>query len=84
MSQDFRPAEACARRRAVRIVDGPEEMHRNTPAELEPAKRAAPHEPEIQDARLPTRNPAHSSYARRMGGPMARNRQNCLQRNRPP
>jgi acyl-CoA dehydrogenase len=39
VSQDFRLAEAYAHQRTVRIVDGPDEVHRNAIAKLELAKR---------------------------------------------
>jgi acyl-CoA dehydrogenase len=42
VSQDFWLAEAYAHQRTVRIVDGPDEVHRNAIAKLELAKRAAP------------------------------------------
>jgi acyl-CoA dehydrogenase len=41
ISQDFWLAEAYAHQRTVRIVDGPDEVHRNAIAKLELAKRAA-------------------------------------------
>ncbi|MFE8644331.1 acyl-CoA dehydrogenase family protein [Sphingomonas sp. NCPPB 2930] len=41
VSQDFWLAEAYAHQRTVRIVDGPDEVHRNAIAKLEIAKRAA-------------------------------------------
>ncbi|MET1116965.1 MAG: acyl-CoA dehydrogenase family protein [Comamonas sp.] len=41
VSQDFWLAEAYAHQRTVRIVDGPDEVHRNAIAKLELAKRAA-------------------------------------------
>ena len=40
VSQDFWLAEAYAHQRTVRIVDGPDEVHRNAIAKLEIAKRA--------------------------------------------
>ena len=40
ISQDFWLAEAYAHQRTVRIVDGPDEVHRNAIAKLELAKRA--------------------------------------------
>jgi acyl-CoA dehydrogenase len=40
VSQDFWLAEAYAHQRTVRIVDGPDEVHRNAIAKLELAKRA--------------------------------------------
>ena len=40
-SQDFWLAEAYAHQRTVRIVDGPDEVHRNAIAKIELAKRAA-------------------------------------------
>jgi len=39
VSQDFWLAEAYAHQRTVRIVDGPDEVHRNAIAKLELAKR---------------------------------------------
>ena len=42
VSQDFWLAEAYAHQRTVRIVDGPDEVHRNAIAKLELAKRAGP------------------------------------------
>ena len=42
VSQDFWLAEAYAHQRTVRIVDGPDEVHRNAIAKLELAKRRAP------------------------------------------
>jgi acyl-CoA dehydrogenase len=42
VSQDFWLAEAYAHQRTVRIVDGPDEVHRNAIAKLELAKRTAP------------------------------------------
>jgi acyl-CoA dehydrogenase len=42
VSQDFWLAEAYAHQRTVRIVDGPDEVHRNAIAKLELAKRAQP------------------------------------------
>jgi len=41
ISQDFWLAEAYAHERTVRIVDGPDEVHRNAIAKLELAKRTA-------------------------------------------
>ncbi|QKV55365.1 acyl-CoA dehydrogenase family protein [Comamonas antarctica] len=41
VSQDFWLAEAYAHQRTVRIVDGPDEVHRNAIAKLELAKRKA-------------------------------------------
>jgi acyl-CoA dehydrogenase len=41
VSQDFWLAEAYAHQRTVRIVDGPDEVHRNAIAKIEIAKRAA-------------------------------------------
>jgi len=41
VSQDFWLAEAYAHQRTVRIVDGPDEVHRNAIAKLELAKRTA-------------------------------------------
>ena len=41
VSQDFWLAEAYAHQRTVRIVDGPDEVHRNAIAKIELAKRAA-------------------------------------------
>jgi acyl-CoA dehydrogenase len=41
VSQDFWLAEAYAHQRTVRIVDGPDEVHRNAIAKLELAKRRA-------------------------------------------
>jgi acyl-CoA dehydrogenase len=41
VSQDFWLAEAYAHQRTVRIVDGPDEVHRNTIAKIELGKRAA-------------------------------------------
>jgi acyl-CoA dehydrogenase len=41
VSQDFWLAEAYAHQRTVRLVDGPDEVHRNAIAKLELAKRAA-------------------------------------------
>lgn len=41
VSQDFWLAEAYAHQRTVRIVDGPDEVHRNAIAKLELAKRPA-------------------------------------------
>jgi acyl-CoA dehydrogenase len=41
ISQDFWLAEAYAHQRTVRIVDGPDEVHRNAIAKIELAKRAA-------------------------------------------
>jgi acyl-CoA dehydrogenase len=41
ISQDFWLAEAYAHERTVRIVDGPDEVHRNAIAKLELAKRSA-------------------------------------------
>jgi acyl-CoA dehydrogenase len=41
VSQDFWLAEAYAHQRTVRIVDGPDEVHRNAIAKLEIGKRAA-------------------------------------------
>jgi acyl-CoA dehydrogenase len=40
VSQDFWLAEAYAHQRTVRIVDGPDEVHRNAIAKIELAKRA--------------------------------------------
>ncbi|MEO8857206.1 MAG: acyl-CoA dehydrogenase family protein [Burkholderiaceae bacterium] len=40
ISQDFWLAEAYAHQRTVRIVDGPDEVHRNAIAKIELAKRA--------------------------------------------
>jgi acyl-CoA dehydrogenase len=40
VSQDFWLAEAYAHQRTVRIVDGPDEVHRNAIAKMELAKRA--------------------------------------------
>jgi acyl-CoA dehydrogenase len=40
VSQDFWLAEAYAHQRTVRLVDGPDEVHRNAIAKLELAKRA--------------------------------------------
>ena len=42
VSQDFWLAEAYAHQRTVRIVDGPDEVHRNAIAKLELAKRRVP------------------------------------------
>ncbi len=42
VSQDFWLAEAYAHQRTVRIVDGPDEVHRNAIAKIEIAKRAPP------------------------------------------
>jgi acyl-CoA dehydrogenase len=41
VSQDFWLAEAYAHQRTVRIVDGPDEVHRNAIAKIELAKRVA-------------------------------------------
>ena len=41
ISQDFWLAEAYAHQRTVRIVDGPDEVHRSAIAKIEIAKRAA-------------------------------------------
>jgi acyl-CoA dehydrogenase len=41
VSQDFWLAQAYAHQRTVRIVDGPDEVHRNAIAKIELAKRAA-------------------------------------------
>jgi acyl-CoA dehydrogenase len=41
VSQDFSLAEAYAHQRTVRLVDGPDEVHRTTIAKIELAKRAA-------------------------------------------
>jgi len=41
VSQDFWLAEAYAHQRTVRIVDGPDEVHRNAIAKIELAKRSA-------------------------------------------
>jgi acyl-CoA dehydrogenase len=41
LSQDFWLAEAYAHQRTVRIVDGPDEVHRNAIAKIEIGKRAA-------------------------------------------
>jgi acyl-CoA dehydrogenase len=41
ISQDFWLAEAYAHQRTVRIVDGPDEVHRNAIAKIELGKRAA-------------------------------------------
>ena len=41
ISQDFWLAEAYAHQRTVRIVDGPDEVHRNAIAKIELAKRSA-------------------------------------------
>jgi acyl-CoA dehydrogenase len=41
VSQDFWLAEAYAHQRTVRIVDGPDEVHRNAIAKIELGKRAA-------------------------------------------
>jgi acyl-CoA dehydrogenase len=41
VSQDFWLAEAYAHQRTVRLVDGPDEVHRNAIAKLELGKRAA-------------------------------------------
>ncbi|WP_088282572.1 acyl-CoA dehydrogenase family protein [Ideonella sp. A 288] len=41
ISQDFWLAEAYAHERTVRIVDGPDEVHRNAIAKIELAKRSA-------------------------------------------
>ena len=41
VSQDFWLAEAYAHQRTVRIVDGPDEVHRNAIAKIEIGKRAA-------------------------------------------
>ncbi len=43
VSQDFWLAEAYAHQRTVRIVDGPDEVHRNAIAKIELAKTAALH-----------------------------------------
>ena len=45
VSQDFWLAEAYAHQRTVRIVDGPDEVHRNAIAKIELAKRAAKRPP---------------------------------------
>jgi acyl-CoA dehydrogenase len=45
VSQDFWLAEAYAHQRTVRIVDGPDEVHRNAIAKIELAKRAADRQP---------------------------------------
>ena len=42
VSQDFRLAQMYAHERTVRIVDGPDEVHRNAIAKIEIGKRAAP------------------------------------------
>ena len=42
VSQDFWLAEAYAHQRTVRIVDGPDEVHRNAIAKLELVKRSDP------------------------------------------
>jgi acyl-CoA dehydrogenase len=41
VSGDFWLADAYAQQRTVRIVDGPDEVHRNAIAKIEIAKRAA-------------------------------------------
>jgi len=41
VSQDFWLAEAYAHQRTVRLVDGPDEVHRRAIARIELAKRAA-------------------------------------------
>ena len=41
VSADFWLADAYAQQRTVRIVDGPDEVHRNAIAKIEIAKRAA-------------------------------------------
>ena len=41
VSGDFSLAEAYAHQRTVRIVDGPDEVHRNAIAKIEIGKRAA-------------------------------------------
>ena len=41
VSDDFSVAEAYAHQRTVRIVDGPDEVHRNAIAKIELAKRSA-------------------------------------------
>jgi acyl-CoA dehydrogenase len=45
VSQDFWLAEAYAHQRTVRIVDGPDEVHRNAIAKIELAKRAMRRQP---------------------------------------
>jgi len=45
VSQDFWLAEAYAHQRTVRIVDGPDEVHRNAIAKIELAKRASTRKP---------------------------------------
>jgi acyl-CoA dehydrogenase len=45
VSQDFWLAEAYAHQRTVRIVDGPDEVHRNAIAKLELAKRTLARKP---------------------------------------
>jgi acyl-CoA dehydrogenase len=42
VSQDFHLAYAYARARALRLADGPDEVHRETIAKLELGKHAAP------------------------------------------
>jgi acyl-CoA dehydrogenase len=39
VSQDFWLAEAYAHQRTIRLVDGPDEVHRNAIAKIELAKR---------------------------------------------
>jgi len=41
VSGDFWLAEAYAHQRTVRLVDGPDEVHRNAIAKIELAKRTA-------------------------------------------
>jgi acyl-CoA dehydrogenase len=41
VSQDFWLAEAYAHQRTVKLVDGPDEVHRAAIAKIELAKRAA-------------------------------------------
>jgi acyl-CoA dehydrogenase len=45
VSGDFWLAEAYARERTVRLVDGPDEVHRHSIAKLELAARAQKHLP---------------------------------------
>lgn len=47
VSQDFWLAEAYAHQRTVRLVDGPDEVHRNAIAKLELAKRAILVQPKV-------------------------------------
>ena len=49
VSGDFWLADAYAQQRTVRIVDGPDEVHRNAIAKIELARRPAPRQPARAD-----------------------------------